>query len=110
MRLIRLLFCTFFFGISLIFAQTANAATPYMQGTARWSQMPGAVNYHVYYRKSDESTYTHSVVNISKDMREVLIRYLQPGIRYWYNVVAVDASGKELLWGGLKKLRVAWMP
>lgn len=81
-----------------------------MQGTARWEQMPGAAGYHIYYRENGETKYNYAVPNLSSTTTSYMIRYLKPGVRYWYNVVAVDGSGKELQWSGLKKLRVAWMP
>ena len=94
----------------LTLAGDAHAATPYMQGTASWSSMPNAAGYHVYYKETGETKYTHSVVNLPSTSTACLISYLKPGVRYWYNVVAIDAGGKELQWSGQNKLRVAWMP
>lgn len=97
-------FCLFF-----AHAQLANAAS-YMQGTARWELVSGAAKYHIYYRETGETTFTHSVRNLSSAATSYKISYLKPGVRYWYRVVAVNAAGKELKQDSLKKLRVAWMP
>lgn len=98
------------FGLYFGCAQTALAGGYFMQGTARWDHVPGAEHYHVYYKESGQDKYTHSVVHISYAFNSYLISYLKPGVRYWYNVVAIDRDGHEISWSGLKKLRVAWMP
>lgn len=105
-------FFAFVFAICLlfVFAESAEAATPYMQGTARWNQMSDVAGYHIYYREAGETSYTHSVVSLPSTTTSYLIRYLKPGVRYWYNVIGVDGGGNELRWSGLYKLRVAWMP
>lgn len=99
-----------FISVMFAFIPSAGAAKPFMQGTATWVKMPEAVYYHVYYKETGETKYTHSVVKLPSTATSVLITHLKPGVRYWYNVVAVDARGKELKWSGLKKLRVVWMP
>lgn len=99
-----------FFVFSLVLTSKTYAGQPYMQGTAKWDAVPGAAYYHILYRETGESVYTHSVVRLPSTSSSYLIQYLKPGVRYWYNVVAMNASDKELKWGGLKKLRVAWMP
>ena len=94
------------FCFAFVATQTANAGS-YMQGTARWDRVSGAARYHVYYKETGETKYTHSVRDIGGN--SYMISNLKPGVRYWYSVVAVDGSGKELKWSGLKKLRVMWM-
>jgi len=98
-----------FFCLVLAVATPVSAAS-YMQGTARWNAVPGASYYNVYYKQTGEATYTHSVLNVSSGSTSYMINYLKPGIRYWYNVAAVNSAGQQISWGGLNKLRVSWMP
>lgn len=80
-----------------------------MQGTARWDSVAGVSYYHVYYKETGETNYTHGVLNLPATSKAVTIQYLKPGVRYWYNVVAFNSSNQEISWGGAKKLRVNWM-
>lgn len=108
--MIKKLLIFFVFSLLFIFAgiNTVSAAS-YMQGTAKWEPVSGAAYYHVYYKETGETNYTHGVLNLPASSTSVAIRHLKPGVRYWYNVVAYNSSKKEINWSGSKKLRVNWM-
>lgn len=92
-----------------IFSVNPAFAAGYMQGVAKWDSVSGAAYYHVYYKETGETAYTHGVLNLPASSTTVSIQYLKPGVRYWYNVVAFNSSNQEISWAVSKKLRVNWM-
>ncbi|HSW97078.1 MAG TPA: hypothetical protein VLF89_04605 [Candidatus Saccharimonadales bacterium] len=78
-----------FTGIS--FAQSYN------QGMASWWQMnvpSGTKCYNVYYgAKSNPKQY--AVRCVSNKVTSITIKYLNPGVTYYYEVVALGYNGKE---------------
>ncbi len=73
-------------------------------GKAMWKAAPGVKYYNVYYKESGDKMFTHAVRWVPANMTSYDIKSLKRGVQYWYNVSAVDWSGKEYWWSGLKKL------
>lgn len=92
-----------------IFAVNPAYAAGYMQGTARWDSVSGAAYYHVYYKETGETSYTHGVLNLPSASTSTAISHLKPGVRYWYTVTAFNSGNQEISWSKAKKLRVNWM-
>lgn len=107
-----LFFTASFIALLFIFVTPSFAATPFMYGTASWNSMasaPGAKSYVIYYQRTGIPNYEYAV-NVPLSSDSYTINYLQPGVRYWYNVAVIDSSGNPIQWSGKKKLRVNWMP
>ncbi|MBI3577316.1 fibronectin type III domain-containing protein [Candidatus Gottesmanbacteria bacterium] len=90
---------------TMMMTTTMMAKAPlYSWGKATWSAAPGAKYYNVYYKESGDKMFTHAVRRVPANMTSYDIKFLKRGVTYWYNVSAVDWSGKEYWWAGLKKL------
>lgn len=85
--------------------RTVQAADPAGWGKANvwWPQSNNASSYNIYYKESGEKTYTHAVRNLPHAAMSYTIGYLKSGVTYWYQVAAVDSSGKEYWWSEQKK-------
>lgn len=83
--------------VSRAVAGTSIARGLYMQATVPMPQLTNAVSYNIYYKQTNEHTFTNSVRSISPKVSTYTISYLKKGTDYEYRVAAVDNTGKEFL-------------
>lgn len=69
-----------------------------------WNPAPGVLMYNIYYKESADKTWTHAVRSLPSNSTSYTIKYLKRGVVYWYNLAAVNGSGSEYWWSGVKKL------
>lgn len=75
----------------------ATATEQFNQATVTW-QLSGAKCFNIYYRRTTDTSWKHSVRCLPKSMWSYTIGYLKMGVSYVYSVAAVSDSGKEISW------------
>lgn len=68
----------------------------YSSSTINWSQVPGAAEYHIYYRPASSAGYVHSL-KVPSNATRVTINYLTPGVTYYYRIAAVVNGNEQWL-------------
>lgn len=81
----------------------ANKPIYYGQETIKWSKIPNAAYYKIYYKESGSVNWQYAVSGVSSASTAFTIDYLKMWVWYSYNVVAVDDSGREYWSSGAKK-------
>jgi fibronectin type 3 domain-containing protein len=77
----------------------------FSQATVELPKINGAVAYNIYYKKTDDNTYTNAVRKIPTSATSYTISYLTRGGKYDYKISAVDASGKEIWFSPTQPLK-----
>jgi len=93
------------FFLPLTVSKTAGAGRPIYYGkeTIKWSGVPNASYYRIYYKERDSTDWQHAIDRIPNTSTALTIDYLKMWVWYSYNVVAVDNSGREYWSSGAKK-------
>jgi len=75
----------------------------YGQETIKWTRVPNASHYKIYYKESGSTNWQYAVNGVPSVSTALTIDYLKMWVWYQYNVVAVDDSGREYWSSGAKK-------
>lgn len=70
----------------------------YGQETVTLPRVSGATAYNVYYKKTDEPTFSNAARDIPANVTSYTISYLQKGSTYLYRISALDNTGTEFWW------------
>ena len=68
----------------------------YNQATVTWTPIPGAIAYNIYYKQTNETSFTHSVRRIPVNIMSYTISYLKKNTSYQYKIVGIDIHGAEM--------------
>jgi hypothetical protein len=87
-------------GVYFPFIRPAFAASSeqFNQATVTWQFVSGAKCYNIYYKRTTDTSWKHSVRCLPKSMWTYTIGYLKLGVSYVYTVSALNDFGKEISW------------
>ena len=77
----------------------------FVQTTILMPQVPGAVAFNIYYKKTNEPNFTHAVRHISPSTTSYTISYLKKDTSYQYKISAISASGAEFWWSPITTIQ-----
>ena len=76
----------------------ASSSERFNQGVVTWNLVYGAKCYNIYYRRTTQTNWTHSVKCVPNNMWQYTIHCLKQGVSYVYAVAALNYAGKEISW------------